>query len=1494
VVFLSCSVFSLRLEAGGLTLEDRIQYQSLMERIYLEQRDTAALEAPKAVSVEQPIPREEIHRKIFTRLRMTIALEKIWGQSITESALQTEYRRILENSRDPELLQELFGALDEDSDVIARLLVQPILVRHRLHESYWWDAEIHSTVLQMAEGELLSDDGAGELGGFSGQYTETEWRLVGQGDPRRIEFENGVQIRFLGPQQWEALLTDLGHRWNGDAAPEGAGPGLPLYEFTRLEEGKEYFWSSVILHQDATSLRMGSYTWFKESFSKWWSANEGRFPIEIGEDEQPIRLSPPEHSNQPEITTKDGEVTDDAWYSLNSSDPDTPVAREQHTAVWTGTQMIIWGGTNGTQYFNSGGVYDPATDSWSATSQGAGCPTNRIDHAAIWSRNRMFIWGGWNGTTNYNTGAKYNPVTDTWVAMAVDAETPSARHGHGIFGWPNSFDIWGGRTATSRTQTGAAYFIGDNEWHTLDITPETPSARDEFVTVTDDINYRRVVWGGNSGSANLDDGGMLSNLMWYEISSTGAPAAGFGHSGVPTGAECTDYPEVIIWGGFTPGTTPSHSNSGARYSTIGTGAWMGETSTAGALPSGRYDHTAVMDKARDTMIVWGGDTSSGQTPTGGILDLCTDSWTATNESDPARPSGRSRHTAVWTGKSMLVWGGDRDGTTLGDGGVYTYCWGTLSTGITPGVTDEDRCDPSGIRVSWGHVTDWKDYDVNRRVDILRDGAVIASNLPAGDLSYLDTTATQDQSYDYQVRVRNSCGQEDTTTSASGVDRASAAPTVTVPTTAVDADGCAASSGIDVTWPQDPGGAWGDDGIGDRKYRVWRWRNEFEGWVALGSQIDYGITNYHDVFPALGKYYVKYINGCSDTADTAPTDLIYDEAGAAPTVSQTVTAEDADSCHYSGNTITWPQDPDDWGDSGTGDRFYRVRRSVDGVNFNPIGDNIPYPATSFVDTTANSEQTYHYQVRYKNGCDLSADSGSAVTADTVVPLAPTVSVNSSSADPDKCDDGGIVITWDQDPTTWCDSGAGSRTYDILRDGSPIHSGLAYPATTYTDTTGINGTLYTYQVRYNNKNGLSAATTGSSGNDRPFAPATPLNNTVLDLDVCLGSGVQVSWESDPPGGQWGDGGEGIRVYDVLRDGASIETGIAHGSTNFTDTTGTAGQTYTYAVRYVNGCGLSTATDPGVDIADDEGVAPTLTANSTAVDPDGCVDEGIVITWPQDADDWGDSGNGTRTYDVLRDGNPLQSSITFGTTTFTDATGDNGTGYSYQVRYNNGCGQNSTTVGRNGNDRPIAPNLPPNNTAVDLDPCSGTGVRVTWSADPGGPWGDDGGTHTYEVLRDGVSLQSGIAYGSTEFTDVTGTPGTQYLYTVRYWNCGDLFSETTGATAADGDNSPAAPAEPIVTDASACGQNGVWIRWNQVPGATTYDLRVDGVTVVNDVTGAFLYDPGDTEVHTYEVRARGATCTGEWSAAAVGSDLIDPDAQFCDGFESGDTAAWTATAP
>jgi hypothetical protein len=64
-------------------------------------------------------------------------------------------------------------------------------------------------------------------------------------------------------------------------------------------------------------------------------------------------------------------LTDDAWAQIGTwaatSTVDAPSAREEHTAIWTGSRMIIWGGVGGS-CLNTGGVYDPTTDMWTATS----------------------------------------------------------------------------------------------------------------------------------------------------------------------------------------------------------------------------------------------------------------------------------------------------------------------------------------------------------------------------------------------------------------------------------------------------------------------------------------------------------------------------------------------------------------------------------------------------------------------------------------------------------------------------------------------------------------------------------------------------------------------------------------------------------------------------------------------------------------------------------------------------------------------------------------------------------------------------------------------------------------------------------------------------------------------------------------------------------------------------------------------------------------------
>jgi len=58
-----------------------------------------------------------------------------------------------------------------------------------------------------------------------------------------------------------------------------------------------------------------------------------------------------------------------------------------------GSEMIVWGGYNSSQ-LNTGGRYNPSTDSWTATST-TNVPSARQSHTAVWTGSEMIIWGGY-------------------------------------------------------------------------------------------------------------------------------------------------------------------------------------------------------------------------------------------------------------------------------------------------------------------------------------------------------------------------------------------------------------------------------------------------------------------------------------------------------------------------------------------------------------------------------------------------------------------------------------------------------------------------------------------------------------------------------------------------------------------------------------------------------------------------------------------------------------------------------------------------------------------------------------------------------------------------------------------------------------------------------------------------------------------------------------------------------------------------------------------
>lgn len=138
-----------------------------------------------------------------------------------------------------------------------------------------------------------------------------------------------------------------------------------------------------------------------------------------------------------------------AWVPMNSVS--APFPRRDHTAVWTGDRLIVWGGRSGETPLNDGAAYNATANVWQAMSTGS-APAPRYDHAAVWSGPEMLVVGGANVSGALSTGAAYDPVTDSWRALS-NGGNPLARS-QSVMVWSDAeIIVFGGWSGTQPVAT---------------------------------------------------------------------------------------------------------------------------------------------------------------------------------------------------------------------------------------------------------------------------------------------------------------------------------------------------------------------------------------------------------------------------------------------------------------------------------------------------------------------------------------------------------------------------------------------------------------------------------------------------------------------------------------------------------------------------------------------------------------------------------------------------------------------------------------------------------------------------------------------------------------------------------------------------------------------------------------------------------------------------------------------------------------------------------
>jgi N-acetylneuraminic acid mutarotase len=379
----------------------------------------------------------------------------------------------------------------------------------------------------------------------------------------------------------------------------------------------------------------------------------------------------------------------DTW--LATSRVNAPILPFGHVAVWTGTEMVVWGGSA----TPIGGRYDPNTDTWTPTST-ADAPSSRDLPSAVWTGTRMIVWGGIDDADGHalDSGGSYDPIADTWSPTSPTG-APSPRLGPAAVWTGTRLIIWGGvDDANQYLASGAIYDPGSDVWSPMSEASAPPPRAAPGAVWTGSL---MVVWGGYDDIESVGTGGRYNpaNDTWSSISDVGAPSPRDAHVAIGIGSR------VMIWGG-SDGTN-SVFDDGALYDP-GADAWT-PIIPAGAVP-GLSQASAVM--TGDQVIVWGGWNGVAYSSAGGRYDVASGTWTPTATLN--MPAQRNAHTVVWTGNKMIVWGGHGGNVDYNDGGLYdplTDSWTPTATLDAPSPRQAHAAVWAGDRmIVWGGVTDF--------------------------------------------------------------------------------------------------------------------------------------------------------------------------------------------------------------------------------------------------------------------------------------------------------------------------------------------------------------------------------------------------------------------------------------------------------------------------------------------------------------------------------------------------------------------------------------------------------------------------------------------------------------------------------------------------------------------------------------------------------------------------------------------------------------------
>jgi fibronectin type 3 domain-containing protein len=832
--------------------------------------------------------------------------------------------------------------------------------------------------------------------------------------------------------------------------------------------------------------------------------------------------------------------------------------------------------------------------------------------------------------------------------------------------------------------------------------------------------------------------------------------------------------------------------------------------------------------------------------------------------------------------------------TLGESLLGTPNSGFRSFSAPIGVSATDGTSASGVTIAWSAFPSATGYSVWRRTGT---SAVVQIGTTSGgsSTSFTDTAGSSLTTHYYSVRAI--VGSTSTGFSAENAGWRN----VNGPTASAS-DGSHADR-ISITW---------SSVTGNSGYRLYRWAGSES--PSLLTALSSTSTSYSDYGAAPGvvySYALSYMHVLGESLLGAA-----NSGYRSTTVPTNVVASDGTSA--TAVTISWNGVP-----SATSYSVYRR-----------VGSGT---ATVIATTTATS-------ISYTSGTTLSNDGYSvrAVIGGVVggwsVEDTGWRNINGPGA---SASDG---TYGDRVQVTWS-SVTGSQGYRLYRwtgSNSPVLlASLTSSAVTYSDTTAVAGTVYSYALTTLHSLGESLAGVSNTG-----YRSTTVPQAVAASDGTSSSAVVVTWQSVP----------NATSYLVFRRSgttAAVQVGsVSSPATSFSHTTAAALSSGYYSVKSVIGGVSSTASAEDTGWRNING--PAVTAS------DGSYTDRVQLTWSPTS-----GATSHRVYRWASGGSAtLIASLTATASSYGDTSASAGTIYSYAIATTHALGESllgsvdtgyrlqtvpqnvvasdgtsastvtvawsavqnagsyqvyrrgttgtasllatvSATVTSFSHSSATALSLgyysvravvggltsPPSTEDAGWRNVVGPGatasdgtysdrVQVTWAAVPGAV-----GHRVYRWQSSGTPVQIAVLSATaSSYADTSAVPGTVYNYAIAYAH---PLGESLLGTSNSGHRLQTVPQNVIASDGASA--TSVLISWNGVPGAASYLVyrrtASGALTQIGSVTSSsnsFTYTSGPAlTVDSYGVKAVIGTTTGALSAEDTGwRNVTGPTVTASDG--------------